>query len=182
MLLKLLTILSLTLFMSSCKTIAIEDEYEQEIPLAIIEEQPQEEQEFDIMDAEEVEEINEAVQQEIEEEIEEIEVIDRILFALDSSNLSKEAVEILEVQAAWLQNDPSINIVIEGHCDERGTREYNIALGERRAQAVKNFLVERGSDSSRIKTVSYGKERPAFVGTGGMIWSKNRRSVTVVEE
>ena len=114
--------------------------------------------------------------------MEEIQVEDRVFFDLDSSSLKDNAKKILDNQAAWLKSDPSIKVIIEGHCDERGTREYNIALGERRANATKEYLVSNGVEEFRIKTISYGKERPAFVGRGEEIWSKNRRSVTVIEE
>ncbi len=115
-------------------------------------------------------------------QIEEVEVQDRVFFELDSSSVSSEGRKILDNQVSWLKSDPSIKVMVEGHCDERGTREYNIGLGERRANAVKDYLVSNGIDSSRIKTISYGKERPAFVGSGEEIWAKNRRSVTVVEQ
>ncbi len=113
-------------------------------------------------------------------EIQEIEVQDRVLFGYDSSSLSDEAKKILDTQVAWLQNDSKIRVTVEGHCDERGTREYNIALGERRANSVKNYLVAKGVDSGRLDTVSYGKERPAFFGDNDKIMAKNRRAVTVV--
>jgi peptidoglycan-associated lipoprotein len=135
--------------------------------------------EFDaVASQEEAEEENKRVQ----EEIEEVEVADRVFFALNEYKISSEAKEILNNQVAWLKSDDSIKIIVEGHCDERGTREYNIALGERRASAVKNYLVSNGVVFSRIKTISYGKERPAFVGAGNSVWSKNRRAVTVIEE
>ncbi len=112
--------------------------------------------------------------------IEEVEVQDRVLFGYDSSDLSDEAKKILDTQAAWLNSDPSIKVTIEGHCDERGTREYNIALGEKRANAAKNHLVSNKVDESRIKVISYGKEKPAFFGNNEESLEKNRRSVTVV--
>lgn len=111
----------------------------------------------------------------------EIEVQDRVFFDYDSSEISEEAKKILDTQALWLKSDSSIKITIEGHCDERGTREYNIALGERRANATKNYLIKTGGvDASRVKTVSYGKERLAYFGTDEATISKNRRAVTVV--
>ncbi len=113
-------------------------------------------------------------------EVQEIEVQDRVLFSYDSASLSDEAKKILDTQVSWLQNDSKLRVTIEGHCDERGTREYNIALGERRANAVKNYLVSKGVDSKRLDTVSYGKERPAFFGDSEAIMAKNRRAVTVV--
>lgn len=110
----------------------------------------------------------------------EVEVQDRVFFVYDSSEVNGEAKKILDVQVAWLKSDSSIKITIEGHCDERGTREYNIALGEKRANSVKKYLVANGVEAARIKTVSYGKERPAFFGANETIFSKNRRAVTVV--
>lgn len=111
----------------------------------------------------------------------EIEVQDRMFFGYDSSEISDEAKKILDTQALWLKSDNSIKIILEGHCDEKGTREYNIALGDRRASAAKNYLVQVGGvDASRIKTVSYGKERIAYFGTDEATISKNRRAVTVV--
>jgi len=105
---------------------------------------------------------------------------DRIFFAFDRSDISPEAREILTRQAEWLRRYPNVTVTIEGHCDERGTREYNLALGERRAQAAKNVLVALGIPASRISTVSYGKERPAVVGSTEEAWAQNRRAVTVV--
>ena len=104
---------------------------------------------------------------------------DRVLFDLDSSQLTEEAQHTLERQAAWLKQYSNLNITIEGHCDERGTREYNLALGERRATAAKKFLVGLGIPSNRISTISYGKERPAVVGSDESAWSQNRRAVSV---
>jgi peptidoglycan-associated lipoprotein len=112
--------------------------------------------------------------------VQEIEVQDRILFSYDSFELTDEAKKILDTQVSWLKSDPSIKVTIEGHCDERGTREYNIALGERRANTVKNYLVANSVSESRLKVVSYGKERPAFFGTGEEVMMKNRRAVTVL--
>ena len=107
-------------------------------------------------------------------------VYDTIYFATDSSSLNSEAREVLRAQAAYLKNNPALDVVIEGHADERATREYNLALGERRANAVKRFLASSGVQSSRISTISYGKERPAVPGTGPESWAQNRRAVTVV--
>jgi len=105
---------------------------------------------------------------------------DRVFFALDSSTLSAEAQATLDRQASWLKQFTSVNVVIEGHADERGTREYNIALGERRATAAKNYLVNLGVPASRVSTISYGKERPAVMGSDESAWSQNRRAVTVI--
>jgi peptidoglycan-associated lipoprotein len=112
--------------------------------------------------------------------VQEIEVQDRVLFGYDSSDLTDEAKKILDTQVSWLKSDAGIKITIEGHCDERGTREYNIALGEKRANAAKKYLTSNGVDAARIKIISYGKERPAFFGTSEEILAKNRRAVTVV--
>lgn len=115
-----------------------------------------------------------------DDQIQEIEVQDRVFFDYNSATLSDDAKKILNTQTEWLKSDSEIKITIEGHCDERGTREYNIALGEKRANAAKNYLVSNGIDQSRIKTISYGKERPAFFGTAEDVIAKNRRAVTVV--
>ena len=108
------------------------------------------------------------------------EVGDRVFFGFDQSDLSSDAQTTLDRQATWLQKYPSVRITVEGHCDERGTREYNLALGERRASAVKDYLVARGIDGGRIETISYGKERPVAFGGTESAWSQNRRGVTAV--
>jgi len=113
------------------------------------------------------------------ETIKEVEVQDRIFFDYNSSEISGAAKEVLNTQIDWLKNTPNVKITIEGHCDERGTREYNIALGERRAMSAKNFLVAGGIDNSRIQVISYGKERPAYFGSSEDIYNKNRRAVVV---
>jgi peptidoglycan-associated lipoprotein len=105
---------------------------------------------------------------------------DRVFFAFDRSDITSEAQEILARQADWLRRYPNVTVTIEGHCDERGTREYNLALGERRAQAVKNVLVASGIPASRVSTISYGKERPAVVGSSEEAYAQNRRAVTTV--
>ena len=105
---------------------------------------------------------------------------DRVFFAFDRSDITPEAQEILARQADWLRRYPNVTVTIEGHCDERGTREYNLALGERRAQAAKNVLVASGIPASRISTISYGKERPAVVGSSEEAYAQNRRAVTTV--
>jgi peptidoglycan-associated lipoprotein len=105
---------------------------------------------------------------------------DRVFYDYDSAELSAEAQRTLERQAAWLKQYGSLSITIEGHCDERGTREYNLALGERRATAAKKYLTGLGIPASRISTISYGKERPAVVGSDESAWGQNRRAVTVV--
>jgi len=104
----------------------------------------------------------------------------QVFFGYDSAVLSSDAQATLDRQAAFLASEPALRITIEGHCDERGTREYNLALGERRASAARDYLVAKGVNSARIRTVSYGKERPAVVGSNAASWAKNRRSVTVL--
>lgn len=104
---------------------------------------------------------------------------DRIFFDTDRSNVDSEDQSILQSQAVWLRANPSVRIRIEGHADERGTREYNLALGERRANAAKNYLSTMGVDVSRISVVSFGKERPDALGSDEGAWAKNRRAVTV---
>jgi len=126
------------------------------------------------------EEQAQALNKETEAENQEIEVEDRVFFSSNSSSIEEDAKKILDLQAQWLKSDESINVTIEGHCDERGTREYNIALGEKRAFAVKKYLKQLGVAESRIKIISYGKERPAFFGNSEEIHNKNRRAVTVV--
>ena len=106
-------------------------------------------------------------------------VADRVFFATNETILTTASRETLRSQAAWLRKNSSINIVLEGHADERGTREYNLALGERRANAAKDYLMTYGISSNRISVLSYGKERPVDAGSNPLSWSKNRRSVTV---
>jgi len=109
-----------------------------------------------------------------------VRVGDRVFFGFDSFTLTPEAQAVLQRQAQFLGNYPDLTITVEGHCDERGTREYNLALGERRANAVKDYLVALGMDPNRIGTISYGKERPAVIGSGEEVWAQNRRAVTVI--
>ena len=111
-----------------------------------------------------------------------VNVGDRVFFDLDKSDLSSEAQATLDRQATWLKKYATAKITLEGHCDERGTREYNLALGERRATAAKNYLVAAGVEAGRLNTVSYGKERPAVVGSNEAAWAQNRRAVTVVAQ
>ena len=110
-----------------------------------------------------------------------VNVGDRVFFGYDRHDLTKEARETLGKQARWLKRYPHLNVTIEGHADERGTREYNLALGDRRATAAKNYLVALGVDNSRLTTISYGKERPAVPESNPAAWAQNRRAVTVVE-
>lgn len=105
---------------------------------------------------------------------------DRVLFAVDQSTLSAEARTVLQGQANWLAQNPGYAVIIEGHADEQGTREYNLALGARRASAVQDFLISQGISANRMRTVSYGKERPVEVCSDESCFSRNRRAVTVL--
>ena len=107
-----------------------------------------------------------------------VNVGDRVYFDLDQYRLGADAQAILQRQAAWLSSYPNVNILVAGNCDERGTREYNLALGERRASVVKNYLVDLGVDPARIQTVSYGKERPIALGSNDDSWAQNRNGFT----
>jgi len=106
-------------------------------------------------------------------------VKDRVFFATNETVLTTASRETLRKQAAWLRKNSKITIVLEGHADERGTREYNLALGERRANSAKDYLMTYGISSNRISVLSYGKERPVDSGSSPLAWSKNRRSVSV---
>ncbi|WP_112381877.1 peptidoglycan-associated lipoprotein Pal [Sphingomonas carotinifaciens] len=103
-----------------------------------------------------------------------------VRFGLDQYDIDPEARAILDSQSAWLQRYPNVRITIEGHCDERGTREYNLALGDRRANAAKNYLAARGVSPDRMTMISYGKERPEAMGSDDASWAQNRRAVTIV--
>ncbi|HEY0622390.1 peptidoglycan-associated lipoprotein Pal [Sphingomonas sp.] len=105
---------------------------------------------------------------------------DTIHFALDQYDIDAQARTILDSQAQWLTQYPNTRITLEGHADERGTREYNLALGDRRANAAKNYLAARGVSATRITTISYGKERPIALGSDEQSWAQNRRAVTIV--
>jgi len=106
-------------------------------------------------------------------------VPDRVFFATNESILTTRSRDTLRKQATWLRANSDITVVLEGHADERGTREYNLALGERRANAAKDYLMTYGVSANRISVISYGKERPVDSGSNPLAWSKNRRSVTV---
>lgn len=106
---------------------------------------------------------------------------DRVLFEVDQSTLTPAAMATLDQQAAWLLARPSVVVLIEGHADEQGTREYNLALGARRAAAVQAYLVSKGLTDARVRTITYGKERPLEICSTEACWAKNRRAVTVVE-
>ena len=105
---------------------------------------------------------------------------DRVFFAFDSAEISSEGQQILQRQADWLRRYPNVSVTIEGHCDERGTREYNLALGERRATAAKNVLVAAGIPTARVSTISYGKERPIVPGSTEDAYAQNRVAITTV--
>jgi peptidoglycan-associated lipoprotein len=105
---------------------------------------------------------------------------DRVFFDFDKSSIKPEGQQTLQRQAQWLQKYPNVTVTVEGHCDDRGTREFNLALGQRRATAVRNALVALGVSANRIKTISYGKERPAVLGDNEAAWAQNRRGVTVI--
>ena len=107
---------------------------------------------------------------------------DRVFFETDSYSIDDEDRRTLDAHAAWLQRNPNVRVTIEGHADERGTREYNLALGDRRANAAKNYLQSRGIAASRINVISWGKERPEALGSDESAWAQNRRAVTVVPE
>jgi peptidoglycan-associated lipoprotein len=105
---------------------------------------------------------------------------DRILFDTDRYNVDAQDQVVLQSQAQWLAQHPNSRVTIEGHCDERGTRDYNLALGERRANAAKNYLASLGVSPARMTTVSYGKERPDALSSNQSAWAQNRRAVSVV--
>ncbi|MEO8723221.1 MAG: peptidoglycan-associated lipoprotein Pal [Sphingobium sp.] len=104
---------------------------------------------------------------------------DRIFFDTDKFDVDAPDQATLQSQAQWLIANPAVRVTIEGHCDERGTRDYNLALGEKRANSAKNYLASLGVDAARISTISYGKERPASMGSDESAWATNRRAVTV---
>ena len=110
-----------------------------------------------------------------------IAVGDRVLFDYDSATLDSSAKILLDAQSRFLRANTDLNFIIEGHCDERGTREYNLALGEQRATAVRDYLVIEGISPDRLRVISYGKEKPAVIGSSDMAWSKNRRAVTTID-
>jgi peptidoglycan-associated lipoprotein len=107
---------------------------------------------------------------------------DRVFFSTDSYSVDDAARRTLDAQADWLNRNPAVRVTIEGHCDERGTREYNLALGDRRANAVRDYLQARGVAAARMQTISWGKERPAVEGHDENAWAQNRRAVTVVPQ
>ena len=170
-------ILILSLFLLSCQSINTNQDAKEEISKENHAVEEKTVQPYETINSEEQ---AQALNQQTEAENQEVEVEDRVFFSSNSSSIEEGAKKILDLQAQWLKSDESINITIEGHCDERGTREYNIALGEKRAFAVKKYLKQLGVPEARMKIVSYGKERPAFFGNSDDIHNKNRRAVTVV--
>jgi peptidoglycan-associated lipoprotein len=106
---------------------------------------------------------------------------DRVFFGYNSHDLNAEGQAVLGLQAEWLNRYPNISLTVEGHADERGTREYNLALGERRANSMRRYLMALGIEGSRVNVISYGKERPAVLGSNPTSWAQNRRGVTVVD-
>lgn len=110
-----------------------------------------------------------------------VNVGDRVFFGFDRFDLTPEATATLDRQAAWLKQYPQVTVTVEGHADERGTREYNLALGERRANAVKNYLTALGVEGARVEVISFGKEKPAVLGSNEAAWAQNRRGVTVIK-
>lgn len=109
-----------------------------------------------------------------------VNVGDTVLFDVDQHSIRADAQAVLQKQAAWLKQYPAVRLMVEGHCDERGTREYNLALGDRRAYAVKEFLVSLGVDAARLQTKSYGKERPSCTESDDSCWQQNRRGYSVI--
>lgn len=106
---------------------------------------------------------------------------DRVFYEFNKSNLSDEAQTTLNKQASWLQKYPNVQVQVAGNCDERGTEEYNLALGNRRANAARDFLVAKGVSTSRITTISYGKDRPVALGSNDQAWAQNRNAITSVK-
>jgi peptidoglycan-associated lipoprotein len=109
-----------------------------------------------------------------------VNVGDRVFFDFDQSDLTSEAQDTVEKVVAWMQTYPDVTLTIEGHCDERGTREYNLALGERRANSVRSYMEALGIDGARLSVISFGKERPAVLGSNEASWAQNRRAVFAV--
>ncbi len=174
---KYFAILLLSSIIFSCQNSANKTkENTKEPEISINDNLPNSDSSYETVNSEEQAQLaNQQAQQELE-----VEVQDRIYFTVNSSDINDEAKKILDIQADWLKSDPSINITIEGHCDERGSREFNIALGEKRAFSTKKYLKQKGIAESRLKIVSFGKEKPAFIGNSEDIHAKNRRAVVVV--
>lgn len=174
-------VLSLAAMVSCAKTgpePGTDDERQQEVSEAEDETQGMTEEERSRIEEQELQEerrAEEEARQKAEEEKKEI-ISEKIYFEFDDASLTSEAREVLQRKVRWLRNNPDACIVIEGHCDERGTDEYNLALGSRRAESVKDYLVKAGVDGSQLSTISYGEERPAEKGSGEEVWQENRRA------
>jgi peptidoglycan-associated lipoprotein len=147
---------------------------EDKIDLTVEDENIEESYEI-VEDADQMQKTNEEILKK-EEEFVEVEIDEMLYFDFGSQSLSDEAKKIADLQYLWLKENPNINITIEGHCDDRGTREYNISLGAKRAESLKSYFVSRGIDKSRIDTISFGEEKPYLVGAGEEVWKKNRRA------
>jgi len=173
---KKISLLVFILLLASCKNTAKNESPQTSIDDQVIIEDRSTDQPYQsVENAQQAKAINEGTV----ETIKEVEVQDRVFFDYNSFAISDAAKTVLNTQAEWLKSAPTIKITIEGHCDERGTREYNIALGEKRALSAKNYLVSNGVDAARIQIISYGKERPAYFGSSEDVYTKNRRAVVV---
>lgn len=174
---KKISLLALILLFASCKNMSKKATPSDTSPddQVIIEDKSIDQPYQSVNSAEEAKAINEGVI----ETIKEVEVQDRVFFDYNSFNITEAAKSILNTQIEWLKSSPNIKIMVEGHCDERGTREYNIALGEKRALSAKNYLINGGVEAARIQIISYGKERPAYFGSTEDSYAKNRRAVVV---
>lgn len=187
MLKKYVALVAVVLMLGACSTIMSEDEAASDKRVTTGEREPitgtdQKQQQKDSFGQTDVQsrvekgEIAPGTQKALEQQ-----VGDRVYYDTDKHTLTEKARATLRKQARWLERHPDLKIVIEGHTDERGTREYNLALGERRANSARNYLIALGVRADRIETVSYGKERPAAMGSNPQAWAKNRRAVTVVK-
>ncbi len=174
---KKISLLVLILLFASCKNISKKATPSNISPddQVIIEDKSIDQPYQSVSNAQEAKAINEGVI----ETIKEVEVQDRVFFDYNSFDITEAAKSILNTQIEWLKSSPNIKIMVEGHCDERGTREYNIALGEKRALSAKNYLINGGVKAARIQIISYGKERPAYFGSSEDVYAKNRRAVVV---
>jgi peptidoglycan-associated lipoprotein len=168
-------LLSCQLFKKNDQKFSEDSFFDEEVAMSDQEENIEET--FEVMEnSQQVKEINEET---IKNEEEFVEVQDKIFFDFNSSSISEEGRKVADLQYLWLKENPNINITIEGHCDERGTREYNISLGAKRADALKKYFINRGISQSRINVISFGEEKPYLIGAGQEIWKKNRRAVVV---
>lgn len=175
-------VIGLALFATSCKTKEVETIPEPTEPAVEPAEEPVEEAPVEVTEGwkEEAPVVEEAPEPTIAE-LNAMGVLKTVYFEFDKSDLTDETRAVLRANADWLTENAKFNIVIEGHCDERGTIEYNLALGQRRAQAVRDYLASLGVASSRARSVSYGEERPVDYGHTEGAWAKNRRAEFVIE-